>query len=292
MKIISGPIEAQTVSERIAAATATTTTLAAIPADRRTDGMVAVVLADYSTWVFKGSSSTAAATGYVVAPSAGSGRWHKVSSQVSAAAGARGVSYVRGAVFANVADLAAFTVASNDGLTYVAGERVLLANQTTAAQCGIYVVGTVAGGTAPLTRADDMPSGATIQNGYVVHASEGTLFKGSEWKALCTGAAVIGTNDPVFYPRICQGTLTLASGTKALGATEGLYLVSTTRSSVQLAFNTAGGVKTGTVDYGCAVAGRTAGKSGTAALTVIACVEAGTIQNQDNSTIDWLVTNW
>lgn len=37
------------------------------------------------------------------------------------------VRYVRGVVFANVADLAAFTVAGNDGLTYAAGERVLLA---------------------------------------------------------------------------------------------------------------------------------------------------------------------
>ncbi|MFI0434026.1 MAG: hypothetical protein ACH36H_12910, partial [Candidatus Nanopelagicales bacterium] len=53
------------------------------------------------------------------------------------------IHHVRGVVYSNVASLAAFTVASNDGLTYTEGQRVLLANQTTAAQNGIYVVGAV-----------------------------------------------------------------------------------------------------------------------------------------------------
>jgi len=200
--------------------------------------------------------------------------------------------YVRGVVFANVADLTAFTDAGNDGLTYVAGERVLLTNQTTAAQNGIYVVGTVATGTAPLTRAADMAAAASIANGRVVHVSEGTLFAGSSWKAMCTGAKVVATDDPLFYPQNCRGTLTLASGTKTLGATEGLFLFSTTRSSVQGTWNTAGGTVTSTVGLRAAVASRTAGKSGTAAIIFIAIVAAGTIDAANNSTIDWLVQNW
>lgn len=199
---------------------------------------------------------------------------------------------VRGVVFANVASLAAFTVAGNDGLTYVEGERVLLTNQTTAAQNGIYVVGVVGAGTAPLTRATDFPTGATILNGSTVEVSEGTLWAGSTWKAMCTGTKVVGTDDPLFYPRVVKGTLTLASGTKTLGATEGLFLFSTTRSSIQLTRNTAGGTTTSTLEYQAEVASRTIGKSGTAAVICLAAVAAGTINTADNSTLDYLISNW
>jgi hypothetical protein len=201
-------------------------------------------------------------------------------------------SLVRGVVFANVADLTAFTVASNDGLTYVAGERVLLANQTTAAQCGIYVVGTVGGGTAALTRADDFATAAAINNGCVVEVSEGTLWAGSSWKAMCTGSKVVGTDDPLFYPRVVKGTLTLVAGTITLGATQGLYLFSTTRSSVVVTRNTAGTSTATTGGYAAPVASRTAGKSGTAAVLIRAEVAAGTINNADVSTLDFCITNW
>lgn len=199
---------------------------------------------------------------------------------------------VRGVVFANVASLAAFTVAGNDGLTYVAGELVLLANQTTAAECGLYVVGTVGGGTAPLTRVTQYGAGIAIKCGMTVEVSEGTIFKGSTWKAMCTGAKVWGTDDPTFYPRVVKGTLTLASGTKTLGSAEGLFLLSTTTSPVTGGWNTAGGTVTSTVGWRAAVASRTAGKSGTAAVIVIAIVAAGTINAADNSTFDFCITNW
>ncbi len=190
---------------------------------------------------------------------------------------------VRGVVFANVASLSAFTVAGNDGLTYVAGERVLLANQTTASQNGIYVVGTVATGTAPLTRASDMATGDSILRGSTIEVYDGTIFGGSTWKILATAAGVVGTDDPVLYPRVCKGRLTLAAGTKTLGATKSVF-------TTQLV--DPGGTKTGTIGFRVASAGRTAGKSGTAAAIVIAHVEAGTIQNLDTSTVDWSVTNW
>jgi hypothetical protein len=200
--------------------------------------------------------------------------------------------HARGVVFANVANLAAFTVAGNDGLTYVEGDRVLLANQTTAAQCGLYVVGVVGGGTAALTRVTDMPAAAAIQNGMVVEVSEGTLFAGSSWKAMCTGSAVVGTNDPIFYPRNCRGTATLSSGVKALGATEGLFVLSTTRSSFAVTRNTAN-TSTGTTGgYAVPVSTVTAGKSGTAAATLTAQAADGTTSASDVSTLHWSCTNW
>lgn len=205
------------------------------------------------------------------------------------------VRQVRGVVYSNVDDLAAFTVASNDGLTYVAGQRVLLAAQTTAAQCGVYVVGTVAAGVAPLTRAADMPAGAAVVPGGIIEVSEGTVFAGSTWKAFATAGAIIGTNDPVYYPRKYSSVVTLSSGTYTIGAgggSEPLFLRSTTLSDVQVTRDTAGGTITTTIMYVAPIASMIAGKAGTAAVLVRSAVAAGTILNTDNSTLRVGITNW
>ncbi len=207
---------------------------------------------------------------------------------------------VRGVVPSNIADLAAFTVTGNaydDGLTYVAGDRVLLPVQTTAAQCGVYVVGTVTSTTAPLTRATDMPAALALPNGCVVEVSEGTVFRGSSWKAMSTtaGGAIIGTNDPVFYPRMYTKIVTLSSGTYTVGAgggSEFLFLYSTTTSSIQATRCTAGGTLTLTTHYYTPATGRIAGKAGTAAAVVTASVAAGTVNTADTSTVTVTVTNW
>lgn len=194
-------------------------------------------------------------------------------------------------VTGNVANLASFTVAGNDGLTYAAGERVLLAGQTTAAQCGIYTVGTVGGGTAALTRAADFASGQAIINGEIVEVSEGTIWAGSTWKAMCTGAKVVGTDDPVFYPRVCKAVVTLVAGTKTLGSAEGIALFSTTKSIVTATHNTPNTV-TLTVGLFAPVASRVAGKVGTGAVVVNALEADATVNAADVSTVDVLVTNW
>ena len=51
--------------------------MGAIPVDRRADGMLIVVLADYSLWVYEAASAiTASAT--CIAPAAGAGRWLRI----------------------------------------------------------------------------------------------------------------------------------------------------------------------------------------------------------------------
>lgn len=102
---------------------------------------------------------------------------------------------VRGVVTANIASLAAFTVASNDGLTYVAGNVVLLVNQTTATQNGPYTVGTVGGGTAPLTRPPWWQTGAVVSGPVIFLASEGTQGANSQWMLRTTGAITIDTTN-------------------------------------------------------------------------------------------------
>ena len=74
-KLHYGETAARAVSERIGGKTATTATMAAIPPADRVDGMVIVVLNNYSLWVFEGASATVASA-TVIAPSTGSGRWH------------------------------------------------------------------------------------------------------------------------------------------------------------------------------------------------------------------------
>jgi hypothetical protein len=209
----------------------------------------------------------------------------------SSTAGGASAFKARGAAFTNHS-LTAFTVATNtDGITYVAGDVVLLTAQTAPAENGPYVVGTVAT-TAPLSRPSWWATGAQITQGQTIQVGgEGTIFGGSEWKALCAKAKIVGTDDPVFYPRVSKGTVTLASGTITLGATQGLFLKSVTASSILITRNTKG-AGTVAVEYYAPSASRTAGVSGTAAAVINAAVAAGTLDNTDTSTVDFVVTNW
>lgn len=201
----------------------------------------------------------------------------------------------RGVVTANVASLAAFAgvtggTAFDTGVTCVAGDVVLLVGQTTAAQNGPYVVGTVATGTAPLTRLPDCAAASAIEQGTTFEVGfEGTLYGGSTWKTTCTGVKVWGTDDPLLFPRKCSGVLTLSSGSKTLGSADGLFVRATT-CPVHATLNTPGGTLTTTIGYHASA--RTAGTLGTAALTIIAHVAAGSVQSGDTSTVDWSVQNW
>lgn len=139
---------------------------------------------------------------------------------------------VRGVVFANVADLAAFTVAGNDGLTYAAGQRVLLAKQTTTTQDGIYVVGAVGGGTAPLTRAADMAAASVQPAGMEVNVNEGTLFGGTKWFASLAGANTVATSSPAFYPRKYVRVTGVMAGAPGIMALTAEWILSATKSTV------------------------------------------------------------
>lgn len=127
------------------------------------------------------------------------------------AAVSAGYAPVRSATTGNVANLASFTVA-NDGITLVAGDRVLLKDQNTAAQNGIYVVGTVATGTAPLTRATDMKLGAAFTDGDAVWCQEGTANGNKEFRLTTSG--VVNTDN------IAYVTLTTSINAGSITATE------------------------------------------------------------------------
>jgi hypothetical protein len=184
--------------------------------------------------------------------------------------------------------LSAFTVGTNtDGLTYVAGDIVLLIAQTTPAQNGPYVVGTVAT-TAPLTRPDWFDTGSAFKSGTVIEVGgEGTLFKNTQWKATAA-AGVVGTNDPAFYPKSVNTGVTLVAGTAAAITT--IPVLSATKTLItfqRTVVNTA----SSTIMYSV-VPVPTAGVAGAASIVPMAVVAAGTINVADISTLIMSVHNW
>jgi hypothetical protein len=82
-------------------------------------------------------------------------------------------------------------------LTLVAGDRVLLKNQSTGSQNGIYVVGTVAGGAAALTRATDWDEATEIKPNTIVAVTGGTAGANTLW-TLATGAITVGSTTQTF----------------------------------------------------------------------------------------------
>ena len=74
-----------------------------------------------------------------------------------------------------------------DGVTLVAGDRVLVKNQSTASQNGIYIVD------ATPYRAGDMDDDTEVL-GAVVYVSAGTANAGTAWRVTNTAATVVDTD--------------------------------------------------------------------------------------------------
>jgi hypothetical protein len=125
--------------------------------------------------------------------------------------------YVRGVCDSNVT-LTAFTGVAGgsavDGITYVAGDVVLLVGQTLPAQNGPYMVGTVATGSAPLTRVGWWALGMPIPRGAIIEVSgQGTVYGGASYKSFVTTATkLVGTDSPKLFARVVAGTKTLSGG--------------------------------------------------------------------------------
>jgi hypothetical protein len=100
-----------------------------------------------------------------------------------------------------------------DTVPLVAGDRVLLAAQTTATQNGIWVVQAGA-----WTRPADWVTGSTHAAGEQIQIAPGSpnfdRF-GATW--VCTAGGVVDTASTVFYPRFDKGQVTLdGAGTASL----------------------------------------------------------------------------
>jgi len=194
----------------------------------------------------------------------------------------------RNVVNGNIADLTAYTVASNaavnDATLNVEGDIVLLVAQTTVAENGVYRVGVVAGGTAPLYRV--APKAAFLADQYEIAVSSGTKFGHTKW--FNSAGGTLGTNDPAFYPESVTISQVLTAGTAS--AITGIPLLSATKSNILYTRTATGGTLTNTVGYQT-VPAPTPGPIGTASIVPMAVVAAGTIQNLDTSTLLITVVN-
>jgi hypothetical protein len=167
-----------------------------------------------------------------------------------------------------------------DGITYAKDDIVLLTAQTVASQNGPWKVGVVAAGVAPLTRPDWWTPASLIVQGVVIEVGgEGTKWKGSSWKALCsTALKVVDTDDPVLYPRFDKGVTTaMAAQTKTISA-----FIFSTASDLKVIADTPAGTQ-GILST--PLASITAGVKGVGQFVVNST-------GAETSTLRYCVTNW
>lgn len=104
-----------------------------------------------------------------------------------------------------------------DGVSCVTGDRVLVKNQTTGANNGIYVVDT-----GDWTRAVDFNGNRDITTGTVVLITGGTVNDSTWWEVTNTGSITIGTTALTFSLSLTASMSTLSflqSGTGAVSRT-------------------------------------------------------------------------
>ena len=86
-----------------------------------------------------------------------------------------------------------------DGVNLVAGDRILVAGQTTGSENGLYdvsVLGTGSDGTWVRTADGDVTG--EIQAGMIVMVTEGTVYRDTQWKLTTNNPIIIGTTSLVF----------------------------------------------------------------------------------------------
>lgn len=102
-----------------------------------------------------------------------------------------------------------------DGVTLVTGDRVLVKNQSTGSENGIYVV--VASGAA--SRATDADSSAEVTTGMFTFVSEGTTNADSGWVLTTNDTIVLGTTPLAFAQFSGAGQITAGAGLTKNGNT-------------------------------------------------------------------------
>lgn len=101
-----------------------------------------------------------------------------------------------GATLSNSGTLAAFSI---DSVTPPINSRILIKNQTTTYQNGIYQVTTVGDSSTPwvLTRTSDFDTPTEINVGDIINVSKGTINTNTQWEQT-SSVTTIGT-DPITF---------------------------------------------------------------------------------------------
>lgn len=138
-----------------------------------------------------------------------------------AAAGIDSKASVRMVAVTNIASLTGLTAI--DGVTPVAGDRILLTAQTTGSANGVYVASAGA-----WTRAADADTSPELTPGAFWFVEEGTTYNKTQWRCSNTGAIVLGTTSITItqfgaaQTFVAGNGLTLTGDTFAVGAGTGI----------------------------------------------------------------------
>ncbi len=130
---------------------------------------------------------------------------------------------VRAATTANITLSGTQTI---DGVSLVAGNRVLVKNQTTASQNGIYVV--AAGAWSRSADADNSPAGE-VTSGMYTFVEEGTANADSGWVLTTDGTITLGTTSLTFVQFNGLGQVAAGNGLTKTGNTLNIGTASTGR---------------------------------------------------------------
>jgi len=153
-----------------------------------------------------------------------------------------------GATLTNSSTLVAF---SADGITNSVGDRVLIKNQTTSAQNGIYTVTTVGSASVAwvLTRATDMDVWAEVPSSYVF-VETGSTLADTGWVCTSNQGGTMGTTAITWaqfsgsgsgVSSITFGTTGLTPSTATTGAVTVAGTLATTNGGTNLTSFTSGG---------------------------------------------------
>lgn len=118
------------------------------------------------------------------------------------------------------------TPANFDGVTPVAGNRVLLTNQTTASENGIYIWN---GAAVPMTRALDANTSALVTAGQYMFVEEGTLSQDSGWVLITNAPIVLETTALTYTQFNGAGSIVAGTGLSLTGNTLNVGTASTAR---------------------------------------------------------------
>jgi len=123
-----------------------------------------------------------------------------------------------GATLTNSGAQAALSV---DGQTMASGERVLVKDQSTPAQNGIYTVTTVGDGSTNwvLTRATDFDSSTEITSGAFTFVETGSSYADSGWVMTTDGTITVGTTSLAWSQFSGAGQITAGDGMTKSGNT-------------------------------------------------------------------------
>ena len=169
---------------------------------------------------------------------------------------------------------ASINTAGIDGVTTLAiNDRVLLKNQSTGADNGIYIITDLGSVSTPwvMQRASDADSSAEVTNGLQIWITAGTTNQQTGW--------LLTTADPITLNTTAL-TFIQVNGTSAITAGNGIVISGSTVHAITASAYTQGGIvyasSTSALAMSAALSGVVIGQ-GTSAPTVVTGMTAGTI---------------